>query len=313
MTRSVPAYILAALGALAATAPAQDTPSAPPTIAHLSEALPMSTPTMPKRSAEIVSHINAPPDAVWRALTDADALIQWFPLEARVKPGVGGTIFTSWKNENQWESPIAIWEPNRRLRVLWCPAETPESELFGVDYFLHAQEDGTTVLRLVHFGFAEGPPWDEMYDGVSRGWDHMVWQLRNYLERHRTERRSNIYVGATIDEKDRDEVWARFFSRDGLFPDPSLPRAEPGRPFSLRLSTGDQATGVVRRLVPGKDFSAKIDSLGDAILNVQIHRCHGGPGFKLQVSLSSFGLDTTRAEQMTWAWQDAVNRAARVK
>jgi uncharacterized protein YndB with AHSA1/START domain len=40
--------------------------------------------------------INAPIEQVWKALTEGDGLKNWFPLEARVTPGVGGKIFLSW-------------------------------------------------------------------------------------------------------------------------------------------------------------------------------------------------------------------------
>ena len=295
--------IVSCVLAEAAAGQSSETPNRP-------ESVPMSDPSSSKRSAEIVVPIAAPVEAVWKALTDADELVRWFPLEARVKPGAGGSIFTSWRNEYQWESPIAIWEPNHRLRVLWCPPDTPEPEQFGVDYHLRAEKDGTTVLRLVHSGFGAGPEWDEMYDGVSRGWDHMLWVLQHYLERHRGEPRGVVYAGATIDEAQREAVWKRFFSKDGLFPDPPLAEAKAGRPFRLRLATGDEAVGTVRSTLFGKDLNAKIESLGDALLNVQIHRCKDGEGLKLQVTLSTFGLEPARLAKMQESWQAAVNRAA---
>jgi uncharacterized protein YndB with AHSA1/START domain len=273
----------------------------------------MPEPSTEKRSVEIVTHIAAPVDALWKALTDAQELTRWFPLEARVKPGVGGSIFTSWRNEHQWESPIAIWEPNRRLRVLWCPADTPEPEQFGVDYFLHAQEDGTAVLRLIHFGFGVDAKWDEMLDGVSRGWSHMVWTLKHYLERHRGEPRGVVYVRARLEEAQRDAVWRRFFSEEGLFPQPSLVDARPGERFRVHLTTGDEAAGTVRSNLPGKNFDAKIESLGDSVLNVQIHRSKDGEGFLLQLTFSTFGLEPDRVARMEKSWQAAVDRAADVK
>lgn len=40
--------------------------------------------------------ISAPVEAVWKALTDAMELARWFPLEASVRPGVGGSVRLSW-------------------------------------------------------------------------------------------------------------------------------------------------------------------------------------------------------------------------
>ena len=54
------------------------------------------------RTIEKELEIDAPIEAVWKALTDAEELTNWFPLEARVKPGVGGSI---WRLES-WEFEV---------------------------------------------------------------------------------------------------------------------------------------------------------------------------------------------------------------
>ena len=40
--------------------------------------------------------IDASADAVWSALTEARELTRWFPLEARVIPGEGGSMYWGW-------------------------------------------------------------------------------------------------------------------------------------------------------------------------------------------------------------------------
>lgn len=47
--------------------------------------------TKKERRIEKEIEINAPLEDVWKALTDANELARWFPLEARVTPGPGGT------------------------------------------------------------------------------------------------------------------------------------------------------------------------------------------------------------------------------
>lgn len=61
------------------------------------------------RSATGRVEVEASPERVWKALTDAAELVRWFPLEARVEPGEGGTVFMSWKNEYAGESKILAW------------------------------------------------------------------------------------------------------------------------------------------------------------------------------------------------------------
>ena len=62
--------------------------------------------------------INATPEDVWRALTDAGELMRWFPLQARVTPGKGGSVFWGWDQHWAWESEIDAWEPGARLRLV---------------------------------------------------------------------------------------------------------------------------------------------------------------------------------------------------
>ena len=70
------------------------------------------------RSATGRIELHASPEAVWKALTDAAELVRWFPLEARVEPGEGGSIFMSWKNEHddrdhERDSPIRQTQPRQ--------------------------------------------------------------------------------------------------------------------------------------------------------------------------------------------------------
>ena len=62
------------------------------------------------RAVEREIEIDAPLAAVWKALTDADELTRWFPLNAGVTPGVGGSVWMSWTevlsvSSSMFESP----------------------------------------------------------------------------------------------------------------------------------------------------------------------------------------------------------------
>ena len=46
-----------------------------------------------ERRLEREVEIEAPREDVWKALTDANELARWFPLKARVTPGLGGKVF----------------------------------------------------------------------------------------------------------------------------------------------------------------------------------------------------------------------------
>lgn len=82
------------------------------------------TPKPGTRLVERTLEINAPVEAVWKALAEADEIARWFSPEARVQPGAGGKVVWIWKDIAEWESRIEIWEPNRHLRTVydWSPA-----------------------------------------------------------------------------------------------------------------------------------------------------------------------------------------------
>ncbi|MEX2217614.1 MAG: SRPBCC domain-containing protein [Phycisphaerales bacterium] len=275
----------------------------------------MSAPAKPsveKRSAEVTVDIKATPEAVWKALTTADELIRWFPLEASVKPGVGGSMTTSWGEGMKWESPITIWEPQKRLRTLWCPPNTPEADLFGVDFFIEDKGGGVTRLRLVHFGFSTGAQWDTMYDGVSRGWDFMCWGLKNYLERHAGTPRDIVYFHRDIGVSKRKEAWKAAFEPGGLLPGVRPADLKPGDRFTSTVG-GVEISGTVRKIIPDLDFQASIDTLNGAMVRIQLDPCKGGPGDEIGATLSTFGVEPARVDAIRQSWSGTLDRMAATK
>ena len=135
--------------------------------------------------------IEASPDAVWRALTDAEELRRWFPLDARVEPGTGGKIWVSWGEGMDGEQGIDIWEPGKHLRTSVQSEGMPVP--FATDYYIEVRGD-TTILRLVNSGFGAGAEWDDMYFGMDGGWSYFLFNLRHYLERHAGKPRSLAFA-----------------------------------------------------------------------------------------------------------------------
>ena len=80
------------------------------------------------RSQEHEIEIDAPIDAVWKALTDAEQLTNWLSEEARVVPGEGGTVWVSWGEGQAGETRIEGWEPGRRLRLVQMPPENDPNQ-----------------------------------------------------------------------------------------------------------------------------------------------------------------------------------------
>ncbi len=222
--------------------------------------------------------IQAPPDVVWQALTDAKELTQWFPVEARVRPGVGGSIWFSWGEGAAGESQITAWEPGRHFQ--WTEDRGPVK--IAVDFHLDAR-DGGTVVRLVQSGFGDGAEWDDEFHMVEGGWSYFMTHLRWYLERHRGTRRDLI----------------GFRERTALTRDEAFNRL-------LRLVDGLEVTRVVDSPKTGQ-AGFTIPSLGDAILFIEIEP--GADAVRGGFWLSTYGLASERLASLRAHFTQEYRRA----
>ena len=244
------------------------------------------------RSTEVVVDISATADEVWRALTDAEELVRWFPLQATVRPGVGGEMVWQWDGHWTWASAIERWEPevaltlvNREQRPFDVEGRPlPEGQAAAATLsmeFTLETGDGCTRLRLVHSGFGRGANWDDEYDGVSVGWQYELRSLKFYLERHRGRRRrsglATISCGLT-----HSEVWQRLIGPSGFQFD-HWPLVA-GERYSARSARGDRFSGDVHFHIPERDFSGTVAELGDGIFRLGTHRSGGRTGISVWVA-----------------------------
>jgi uncharacterized protein YndB with AHSA1/START domain len=270
----------------------------------------------PARSFETEVEIDAPPERVWEALTVAEDLVRWFPLSARVTPGVGGSYGISWGESWASEARIEIWEPRRRLRTV-----TPRSAGYdadgkedtsrppleiAVEYVLEAR-DGRTVLRLVHSGFGRDASWDDEFDSISRGWKFELGSLRHYLERHPGTPRTVAWARKTVERPAR-EAWALLTGSGGLLSSGHLETAPPGADYSLSLTTGDAFDGTVVKLDPGFDFAGTARGWNDGYLRLGLEAF--GTSASLNVWLATWGVDGARVTDFASRAQAALDRLA---
>jgi uncharacterized protein YndB with AHSA1/START domain len=265
---------------------------------------PIAAETM-TRSIEVELEIDAPADAVWNALTDPRELARWFPLEARVKPGIGGSIWLCWEPGMEWEEEIRVWEPNRRLatarrrdafsETLHAKAGVAvEGEATAVPIALDIHLEtrgGKTVLRLVHSGFGSGGSWDEEYDGTRRGWGYELRSLRHYLERHRGEDRKLGWVRMGVNARP-EEAWPLVMGARGLDRDGALSGAREGDAYASATALGDTLRGTVKFVNPPHDFAGTVADLDDALLRVQV--AEYGREREVAIWLAAWGVSSER-------------------
>ena len=242
----------------------------------------------PNRSVEQMLQIKAPPEAVWKALTDAQHLVNWFPLKATVtRPGpdgTGGSIWTWWADTMQWTEKIELWDEPRRLRTKWGGDE-PNAMVTFVDFHLQGQGGGT-ILRVVHSGFGSGGDWDMMYDGVSRGWAFELRGLKFYLEEHFGESRRVAWARLPIDG-DPEMAWRDLLGERGLHLRANAVAFGPGARITLQAAgqalTGEALVSMPRQLV------IRLDSHNRALMRIEFDDCSGS-GIEARLWATTYGL-----------------------
>lgn len=268
----------------------------------------MMNSTTGTRSIETSIDIDAPVDAVWEAISTAEGLMNWFPPIARVEPGVGGKIWTSWGGEFEGSVTIDVWEPNRRLRYSHpaargnigtdrgAEAELPEP--IAEDFILEGK-GGKTTLRLVHSGFSRGSAWDTLYDGTVRGWAFELRGLRHYLHHHPGERRTVAHAQCALPVSFA-EGWALLMGPEGLLAEGSVDRLTEGDAYHVRASTGDVLDGMVAYHNPPQDFCASVANVDDSFLRVKLDNAYApGASETAHLWLSVYG-DASKAAP---AWE----------
>jgi uncharacterized protein YndB with AHSA1/START domain len=108
-------------------------------------------------------------------------------VAAIVEPRIGGRWYEIGDDgkDCQWGVVLA-WEPPRHLALSWHLdgdfRYDPEAlHASRVDVWFHAQDDGSTLVELVHTDLdRHGPTWTRLRDRATRGWSYI---LSTYVDR----------------------------------------------------------------------------------------------------------------------------------
>jgi uncharacterized protein YndB with AHSA1/START domain len=243
--------------------------------------------------------IDAPIEAVWKAITDADELTRWFVEAAKVVPGVGGTFWISWGGAEEGESRIEVWEPNQKLRLALKPFEmgTAKQDVptAMINEYTLERRDGKTVLRFVHSGIPDSPDWDGFYDGTDSGWRSFFRTLRHYLEHHAGKPRTVVKIVGKLPAS-LEDGWQRLTGPSGFGFQPIA-----GHAFSTRTGAGDPLHGdVVFVKAPGQ-LELSIKELDDAFF-AHAMACAGADQYVYTV-LSLYGKSQPEVDAIRAKWE----------
>jgi uncharacterized protein YndB with AHSA1/START domain len=242
--------------------------------------------------------IDASPAEVWKAITDAEHLANWFPMEAQVAAGVGGKINYGWAPDMQNPCAIEIWEPQSHLRTTWMEPVVGDAEgktgATVVDWFIEG-DGGKTILRLVHSGFGSGSDWENDYDGSNRGWEYELRSLCHYLKYHLGTRRKMISVRQAVSVPPA-EVWKRLMGPEGLAPSGGAGALAENNAYSFKTAAGDGFKGEVTLSNSPLDFAGTITNMNNALFRFAHETCFGKP--EAFIFISTWGVDEEENKQL---------------
>ena len=137
---------------------------------------------MTDRTVEKVLELDAPRERVWRAITEAEELSQWFGDQAEVDLRSGGAATMIWEEHGSYA--MRIREVDAPHRLVWSWVHEPgvafeDAPHTTVEWVLTEREDGGTTLRLKETGFLT----DKHRGQNDEGWDEELEHLSGLLIR----------------------------------------------------------------------------------------------------------------------------------
>lgn len=273
------------------------------------------TATEARRAFEMSLDIDASPEDVWRALTEAEELVRWFPTGARVTPGEGGTMLWSWGEAESWETRIDRWEPGRLLRLVQedarpydaqgrpLPPGQAEPARIAIEFTLETHQ-GRTRLRVVHSGFGQGAAWDDELEGITEGWQAELRSLRHYLERHAGQDRIFAFARRAT-SLTRDAAWARLLGPGGFTLTPS--DAGEGQAYTVVTPGGQRFTGTVALHLARQTVAGTVKELDDGWFRVLTYAAPGG-GTGIWAGLATYSGDPAPVREFRERTHQALER-----
>jgi len=130
------------------------------------------------------TEIAASVQAVWRALTESESLARWCSPDATIRAQAGGLLRASVDRVTQLEAHIDVFEPQRRLRLIYLPcAVLPAGESAVTDDFMLGADPRGTIVRLIGSGFVASAAGDQQYRRMRTGWERALVRLKVFVER----------------------------------------------------------------------------------------------------------------------------------
>lgn len=124
--------------------------------------------------------IQADIEQVWAAWTEPEHVRRWFSDDAHGTLEPGAELVHVFEGHGEHRYQVLEVEAPKRLLL--------EGRMMGGGPFrqevILRSEGGTTILELVHSGFGDSEPEDEIAKGIDSGWSMALAVLKHYVERY---------------------------------------------------------------------------------------------------------------------------------
>ena len=147
----------------------------------------MSLPSRSRSGTRGYAHlveIGVPVGRIWRALTEPALIRIWSGQEAEIDARKGGLYRIGKRHTGGREAHIDIFDPNRRLRLIYMHgADSPPADSAVVDdLLLDMRKDGTASLRVLGSGVPDASVWDKPYVRMRMNWEKSLGRMKAALE-----------------------------------------------------------------------------------------------------------------------------------
>ncbi len=122
------------------------------------------------------------PQRVFKACTEPLLVTRWYAVEASVEARAGGSHRVRLKDGRIRDASIDIWEPGRRLRLIYMtdPDLPPGGPI--VEDLVFDRKGTSTVIRVLGSGVPGGREWDAEFLFLRRGWAYWLDALKRLME-----------------------------------------------------------------------------------------------------------------------------------
>jgi uncharacterized protein YndB with AHSA1/START domain len=137
--------------------------------------------------AEQAYFLEAPPETVFRALTDPKILVKWFLSKAKLAQRKGGGYTFDWIGGYHMTGKVKQFEPNKAVSFSWIDKLKNGEVARTTASFVMAKKRNGTMLKLRHTGFKD----PEHFADCSSRWAYYLTNMKSVLD-HGVDLRSKL-------------------------------------------------------------------------------------------------------------------------